>query len=355
MCLLYGVCLRVGCVEYYTVCEGCVCVFCWKTADLVRLTGLNAALAEWHSETGLKWRSIGMKRLTKIMTAIMFACSIPIFAAAASFNCSKASTANEIAICSDDELSSLDETLAAVYKQARGSVSDAKRLKSEQINWIKSLGTCDGNAVCLISAYKTRIVILDYLDGKIAVKVDPLQDRITQLNEREEILAQRENAFTTELRALDSEIERFEEEKLAFANAKNAPLKVEEVSEEVPNTRVPCISAGMSSKQIESGYKTVLQVVEMYNSRNSVNEKMEIPVSSQCFVSTRFLPKVSFYPNSTYASCAAAENCTGKYEGYFAGIIKWKDSLQISAGVGRGSNMVRLCNKNGNLFEGSCL
>ena len=200
------------------------------------LNRLNAALDEWHSETGLKWRSIEMKRLTKIMTATMFACSIPTFAAAASFNCSKASTANEIAICSDDELSSLDETLAAVYKQARGSVSDAKRLKSEQINWIKSLGTCDGNAVCLISAYKTRMVVLDYLDGKIAVKVDPLQDRITQLNEREEILAQRENAFTTELRALDSELERFEEEKLAFANAKNAPLKVEEVSEEVPKT-----------------------------------------------------------------------------------------------------------------------
>jgi hypothetical protein len=55
------------------------------------------------------------------------------------------STANEIAICSDDELSTLDETLAAVYKQARSSVSDAKRLKTEQVNWLKSLGTCNGN------------------------------------------------------------------------------------------------------------------------------------------------------------------------------------------------------------------
>ena len=56
MCLLYGVCLRVGSVEYYTVCEGCVCVFCWKTADLVCLTRLNAALDEWHSEAGIRRR-----------------------------------------------------------------------------------------------------------------------------------------------------------------------------------------------------------------------------------------------------------------------------------------------------------
>ena len=32
----------------------CVCVFCWKTADLVCLTRLNAALDEWHSETGIR-------------------------------------------------------------------------------------------------------------------------------------------------------------------------------------------------------------------------------------------------------------------------------------------------------------
>ena len=236
MCLLYGVNLRVGCVEYYTATEGCVCVFYWKTTDLVCLNRLNAALDEWHSETGLKWRSIGMKRLTKIMTATMFACSIPTFAAAASFNCAKASTANEIAICSDDELSTLDEALAAIYKQARSSVSDAKRLKTEQVNWIKSLGTCNGNVDCLISAYDTRILILDYLDGTIAVKSYSLQDRISQLNEQEEILVLRENALTTELRALNSEIERFEEEKLAFAKLKDAPIVAEELSSQIPQS-----------------------------------------------------------------------------------------------------------------------
>ena len=46
--------LRVGCVGCYTATEGCVCVFCWKTADLLCLNALNAALDEWHSETGIR-------------------------------------------------------------------------------------------------------------------------------------------------------------------------------------------------------------------------------------------------------------------------------------------------------------
>jgi len=173
-----------------------------------------------------------MMRLTNLMTAVTFACSVPTFGAAASFNCAKASTANEIAICSDNELSTLDETLAAVYKKARGSVSDAKRLKGEQVNWIKSLGTCDGNVDCLISAYRNRILVLDYLDGQVAAKLDPLQDQVAQLNEREEILTLRENALTTELRALNSAIEAFEEEKQAFAKLKDAPIVSEELSSE---------------------------------------------------------------------------------------------------------------------------
>lgn len=28
----------------------CVCVFCWKTADLLCLNRINAALDEWHSD-----------------------------------------------------------------------------------------------------------------------------------------------------------------------------------------------------------------------------------------------------------------------------------------------------------------
>jgi hypothetical protein len=50
MRLLYWVGLRVGCVECYTLKDGYMCVFCLKTANLVCLSRLNAALDERHSE-----------------------------------------------------------------------------------------------------------------------------------------------------------------------------------------------------------------------------------------------------------------------------------------------------------------
>ena len=48
--------LRVGCVECYTATEGCVPVFWWKTADLLCLNKVSAALDEWHSETRIRRR-----------------------------------------------------------------------------------------------------------------------------------------------------------------------------------------------------------------------------------------------------------------------------------------------------------
>ena len=54
MYLLYKVNLRVGCVGCYTVCEGFVCVFYTKTADLLCLNRANATLDEWHSEIWIR-------------------------------------------------------------------------------------------------------------------------------------------------------------------------------------------------------------------------------------------------------------------------------------------------------------
>ena len=41
----------LGCVECYTATDDCVCIFCWKTTDLLCLNRQTAALDEWHSET----------------------------------------------------------------------------------------------------------------------------------------------------------------------------------------------------------------------------------------------------------------------------------------------------------------
>ena len=38
-----------------------MCGFCWKTADLLCLDRLNAALDDWHSETRIEWSVYDVK------------------------------------------------------------------------------------------------------------------------------------------------------------------------------------------------------------------------------------------------------------------------------------------------------
>lgn len=47
-----------------------MCVFCWKTEDLLCLNRLNAALDEWHSET---WIRKGLRLMAFLMIVIMIA------------------------------------------------------------------------------------------------------------------------------------------------------------------------------------------------------------------------------------------------------------------------------------------
>jgi uncharacterized protein len=79
---------------------------------------------------------------------------------AASFDCSKASTPYEKAVCSNPNLSSLDDQLASAYKDARAKSSNPDGLKKEQIEWIKSTRQCASDAGCIEKAYKSRIATL---------------------------------------------------------------------------------------------------------------------------------------------------------------------------------------------------
>lgn len=78
---------------------------------------------------------------------------------AASFDCNKASTLVETAICSDPELSSLDDSLAALYKQALRESSSATQIKAHQRAWLKTRNTCK-SAGCLRDAYHQRLAEL---------------------------------------------------------------------------------------------------------------------------------------------------------------------------------------------------
>ncbi|MCB1499450.1 MAG: DUF3298 domain-containing protein [Bauldia sp.] len=81
----------------------------------------------------------------------------------ASFDCSKAGTTTEKAICGDVALARLDRNLADTYAQALSWASDdAARdaIKAGQRAWITDRNACGSDADCLSASYTERIKAL---------------------------------------------------------------------------------------------------------------------------------------------------------------------------------------------------
>jgi uncharacterized protein len=72
-----------------------------------------------------------------VWTALICLVVVPL-ARATSFDCSKASTFVEKAICSDKQLSGLDGQLAGLYKTARAAAANSATLESEQKAWLSA-------------------------------------------------------------------------------------------------------------------------------------------------------------------------------------------------------------------------
>ncbi len=84
-------------------------------------------------------------------------------AGAASFDCNKAATADEQAICASYVLSDLDTQMATLYgvrmqipmlMGARGAAQD------EQRAWLVQRGACGGDVACIVQSYQQRIAEL---------------------------------------------------------------------------------------------------------------------------------------------------------------------------------------------------
>jgi uncharacterized protein len=76
-----------------------------------------------------------------------------------SFNCSAASAPAEIAICSDTQLSYLDNQLSQQYSARIMSTPSAaaKAIKTAQVRWLKTRNSCGADRVCIANSYQTRI------------------------------------------------------------------------------------------------------------------------------------------------------------------------------------------------------
>lgn len=89
-------------------------------------------------------------------------------AGAASFDCRKASHADEKAICADRQLSELDVQMATTYRLlsglfamgARGAMGDA------QLTWLDQRRACGADKACLKQRYRERLGALQKIyDG----------------------------------------------------------------------------------------------------------------------------------------------------------------------------------------------
>lgn len=83
-------------------------------------------------------------------------------ALAASFECGKARSKTEKLICSDAEVSALDETLNVAYKRAIDRVADKPGLRQSQRDWLASYSLTEcSTPACLREAFAERIAVLD--------------------------------------------------------------------------------------------------------------------------------------------------------------------------------------------------
>jgi uncharacterized protein/uncharacterized tellurite resistance protein B-like protein len=80
---------------------------------------------------------------------------LPVSAGAASFNCAKAKTPNEVLICGDPQLSVIDHDLAALYRAAKAVATDTVAFKKEtNEEWHRRENCADRD--CLVAWYKRR-------------------------------------------------------------------------------------------------------------------------------------------------------------------------------------------------------
>jgi len=98
---------------------------------------------------------------------------------AANFDCGKATSKVEKIICSDGELSKLDESLNKAYLEALQRPDIKDRTIESQRRWLKNERNVCQNAECIKKAYKARIKELEFLSSYVTVyswNGDPVVD-----------------------------------------------------------------------------------------------------------------------------------------------------------------------------------
>ncbi|MCP5158586.1 MAG: DUF1311 domain-containing protein [Gammaproteobacteria bacterium] len=87
----------------------------------------------------------------------------PLLVQAASYDCTQASIAAEIAVCANPGLNRLDEDLAATYRSLLHQLPrrQAERLRQDQRSWLTARDRCGADVRCLRARYQERLARLN--------------------------------------------------------------------------------------------------------------------------------------------------------------------------------------------------
>ncbi|HHG8774513.1 TPA: lysozyme inhibitor LprI family protein [Raoultella planticola] len=93
----------------------------------------------------------------------------PLAASAASFDCQKASAADEKAICAHLSLNDKDVEIATKYPFLQGLLAMGGRgaIQDAQQSWLTKRQQCGGNVSCLTTAYNQHLKQLDAMYANI--------------------------------------------------------------------------------------------------------------------------------------------------------------------------------------------
>jgi uncharacterized protein len=116
------------------------------------------------------WAFPGVRSLAATLFLILGLLSLPRAASAASFDCAKAGTPTEKAVCADPALSKLDEQVAAGFRAGLSkwpAGNWATYLRNEQRDWLKDRDSiCKADRACLRRDYELRLGFLNKPDIK---------------------------------------------------------------------------------------------------------------------------------------------------------------------------------------------
>lgn len=84
-------------------------------------------------------------------------------AKAAGFNCAKAKTPDEKAICADRRINDMDVEMAVRLDVAKHLLAKTRRaeLFDDQASWVQARRTCRADKACLIRHYHDRLLEID--------------------------------------------------------------------------------------------------------------------------------------------------------------------------------------------------